>query len=198
MFAKIIVALIIAAACSRVATGRLNTTELLRSSIMSEAIQTKRCPKCKQVFLATIKNFYRNRAREDGLSFRCKQCQTQGAKRSYQCHKQQILQRKKLYNKQYCPRYYKTLQGYLRHIWKAMLTRCNKPNCKAYKYYGGRGIQVKFACFKDFYDYIVKELKIDPRGLTIDRIDNDGHYEKGNIRFITHRENCQNRQRKGV
>lgn len=41
----------------------------------------------------------------------------------------------------------------------------------------------------------MNELKIDPRGLTIDRIDNSGNYEKGNIQFITHKENNQNRRK---
>lgn len=42
-------------------------------------------------------------------------------------------------------------------------------------------------------NYVVDILKVDPRGFDIDRIDNNGHYEKGNIRFVTHKENCNNR-----
>ena len=41
--------------------------------------------------------------------------------------------------------------------------------------------------------YVIDELRVDPRGLQIDRIDNDGHYEKGNIRFVTCVENNNNR-----
>jgi len=64
---------------------------------------------------------------------------------------------------------------------------------KQYKDYGGRGIKVKFTSFEDFYNHIINTIKIDPRGLTIDRIDNDGHYEKGNIRFVSRAENNRNK-----
>lgn len=33
-----------------------------------------------------------------------------------------------------------------------------------------------------------------PPHLEIDRINNDGHYEKENCRWVTHKENCNNRR----
>ena len=77
-----------------------------------------------------------------------------------------------------------------------MNQRCNNPEAQNYKYYGGRGIKNKFTSLDEFRDYVMNELRVDPRGLDIDRIDNSGHYEKGNIRFITHKENCQNRNKR--
>lgn len=77
-----------------------------------------------------------------------------------------------------------------------MLRRCNNPKDKRYNDWGGRGIENKFPNFKAFHDYVIKELRIDPRGLTIDRIDNDGHYEHGNIRFITQAKNNRNKRKK--
>ena len=185
---------------------------------MSDTNQTKRCPKCKQN--KSPSEFQKDRTRKDGLQCYCGQCQNRNRKQYYQQNKTKVLQyQKKSYKKhrteilQQCLRYRqqhrtenlryarqhrKTLQGYLYCLFSNMRRRCNNPKDKKYKFYGGRGIKVKFASFDDFFDYVVNVLKADPRGLTIDRIDNDGHYEKGNIRFITHRENCQNRQRKGV
>jgi len=92
----------------------------------------------------------------------------------------------------YYKKYRSSLNGHLRGIWNNMLNRCNNPKNKRYKNYGGRGIEVKFACFEDFFSYVTKELKADSRGLTVDRIDNNGHYEPGNIRFVTRAENNRN------
>ena len=97
--------------------------------------------------------------------------------------------------KKYNHAYYNSLSGYLRNIFSAMCNRCNNPNNKRYKYYGARGIKVKFASFDEFYNYVIYELKAKPRGLTIDRIDNDDHYEKGNIRFVTRAENNRTRRK---
>ena len=58
--------------------------------------------------------------------------------------------------------------------------RCTKPNHKRFKDYGGRGIQFLFKSFEDF----IEELGPRPIGFEMDRIDNNGHYEKGNIRWV--------------
>lgn len=77
--------------------------------------------------------------------------------------------------------------------------RCNNPNSGDYHNYGGRGIQNLFPSQLNFLLYIINVLgyntfeSID--GLEIDRIDNDGNYEPGNIRFITHQVSMKNRRR---
>jgi len=65
--------------------------------------------------------------------------------------------------------------------------RCENPNHIGFKTYGGRGIKVKISR-ESFVRWYIKEAngRVD---LTIDRIDNDGHYEFGNIRLITRFEN---------
>lgn len=89
----------------------------------------------------------------------------------------------------------KTIIGYLRIVYANMNQRCNNKNIPCYKDYGGRGIRCLFKSVNKFIDYVVNELKIDPRGLQIDRIDNNGNYEKSNIRFVTAKENMDNRKR---
>ena len=167
---------------------------------MAESIQTKQCTKCKQIKL--ISEFYKDKTRKDGYCSRCKQCRTRSSQLYYIEHRAKCLQSIKCYyqkhqekRQQYQKQRRKNLYDHLRDVWHHMRHRCNNPKIKAYKNYGGRGIQVKFDCFEDFYNY-VKELKVEPRGLTIDRIDNDGHYERGNIQFITRAENTRKRFRK--
>ena len=76
-------------------------------------------------------------------------------------------------------------------VWSAILQRCNNPKSTGYKYYGGRGIKVcdRWLIFENFH----KDMGDRPDGMTIDRINNDGDYKPSNCRWITHKENCNNR-----
>ena len=82
----------------------------------------------------------------------------------------------------------------LYRVWQNMLTRCRNKDATSYYRYGGRGISVcdewyKYSSFKTF------ALNNGYReNLTIDRIDNNGNYEPSNIRFVTMKENTNNRQ----
>lgn len=82
--------------------------------------------------------------------------------------------------------------------WKDARKRCNNPNCKAYARYGGRGIKM---LFDDFVEYESHLLELYPdlytllnAGYQIDRIDNNGNYEKGNLRLVTSKKNNNNRR----
>ena len=77
-------------------------------------------------------------------------------------------------------------------VWSAMKARCNNPKTTHYYRYGGRGIKVCDRWEVSFENFI-KDMGEPPRGLTLDRIDNDGNYEPGNCRWVSHKENCNNR-----
>ena len=79
------------------------------------------------------------------------------------------------------------------HRWRGMMWRCYDPSCPAYKNYGGRGIRV---CdrWHDLTNFVSDLPPGYRKGLEIDRIDNDGNYEPGNIKWSTRRENTGNRR----
>lgn len=67
--------------------------------------------------------------------------------------------------------------------------RCSNPNNPAYKDYGERGIRVEFASFEEFLADIGARPSPD---LSLDRINNDGHYEAGNVRWATRSQQIAN------
>lgn len=77
-----------------------------------------------------------------------------------------------------------------------ILARCNNSNNPHYKNYGGRGIKCEFLDYVDFRDYVVSTIGYRPEGdYSIDRIDNDGNYCKGNIRWASRSEQLRNRRK---
>jgi len=78
-------------------------------------------------------------------------------------------------------------------IWKSMCARCNKPNNDSYPRYGARGISV---CeeWQDVSAFVVwAEANGYKSGLSIDRIDNDGNYCPDNCRWVTIKEQQNNK-----
>ena len=69
-------------------------------------------------------------------------------------------------------------------------SRCINKNHKQWDGYGGRGIEFKFTSFEEF----ITHLGARPEGLSLDRIDNDGDYEPGNVRWATFETQCLNRR----
>ena len=82
--------------------------------------------------------------------------------------------------------------------WAAMIQRCFNPNRTGYKNYGGRGIAV-CAEWKNSFENFLAYLKTNgmfpkPPGLSIDRIENNGNYEPGNVRWATPLQQLQNQR----
>ena len=83
-------------------------------------------------------------------------------------------------------------------VYYGIKDRCLSFKHKFYKYYGGRGITVcpewadKEKGFINFRDWALNNGY--QEGLEIDRINPDGNYEPSNCRWVTHKENCNNRR----
>lgn len=78
--------------------------------------------------------------------------------------------------------------------WQNMRERCNNPNHPQFKDWGGRGISV---CDRWMDSFEAFYADVGPRPghrLSLDRIDNDGNYEPGNVRWATHSQQMKNRR----
>lgn len=135
----------------------------------------RQCKECKRIKAVSEFYKYKSRKKRKGKYYlRCKDCHKVYFKRFWEKRKKKF--------------------GGLYGIWRHIKGRCNNPNDKVYRYYGGRGIKI---CeewqnnFIYFYNWAIKNgFK---KGLTIDRKGNDGHYSPENCRFVTQEINNHNR-----
>lgn len=80
-------------------------------------------------------------------------------------------------------------------IWASMKARCENPNSTGYQWYGARGIKVCESWRNDFAAFFRDVGPRPSKAHSIDRIDNDGDYEPGNVRWATKKEQVANRRR---
>lgn len=83
-------------------------------------------------------------------------------------------------------------------LWQGMKARCLNPRNKAYRYYGGRGITVCASWLADYTAFLRDVgMRPDP-SMSLDRIDNGGNYEPGNVRWATRAEQVANKRPRSV
>jgi hypothetical protein len=80
-------------------------------------------------------------------------------------------------------------------IWQNIKKRCFNPNARNYRFYGARGITMHPAWVHDFPAFLEHVGRRPSKSHSIDRIDYNGNYEPGNIRWAT--DSVQKRNTRG-
>lgn len=76
--------------------------------------------------------------------------------------------------------------------WEMMLQRCNNPDFDSYPHYGGRGIRVE-ARWRKFSNFLY-DMGPRPDGMSLDRVDVDGHYCKENCKWSSQTDQMYNKR----
>jgi hypothetical protein len=77
-------------------------------------------------------------------------------------------------------------------IWSRMKQRCNNPKDPKYHRYGGRGIKVCERWENSFKNFLFDMGRRPSKRYSIDRIDNDGNYEKANCKWSSAKAQARN------
>jgi hypothetical protein len=80
--------------------------------------------------------------------------------------------------------------------WNSMIQRCTNAKCKEYKNYGGRKIKIckRWLKFENFLEDVGER----PKGLTLDRIDNNDDYKPNNWKWSNKKEQNRNKRNSNI
>lgn len=82
--------------------------------------------------------------------------------------------------------------------WCSIKARCYNPKNKRYPRYGARGIKLCDEWLNNFNKFLSDVGKAPTAKHSIDRIDNNGHYEPKNVRWATYTQQARNRSNNNI
>jgi len=145
----------------------------------------KVCSKCKTE--KPLSEFYNDSSKKDGLGNSCKNCNKARYIKYRKNNKTKIHKKNKI--------------DKIENPWKYCLyhikQRCNNKNNHKYYCYGGRGIECRITA-DDLKELWFRDKAYLMDRPSIDRKDNDGHYEYSNCQFIELTDNTAKRFSKAV
>ncbi len=147
-------------------------------------MKKKLCKKCGHKKL--LNNFYKSKIYKDNYTSNCINCLQIYRKKRDKKNRKLINKQTRKRNKRW------RLKNPLYHRYNSMQYRCNNPKAPAYKDYGGRGIKVLMT-FKELKYLWNRDKAYNMKRPSIDRKNNDGHYEVSNCQFIEFKDNVKRR-----